>query len=101
MMEEAILTKVIIGIGSLGAAAYGAFRMFKKDRMDDRAAERVDDASQAANDAMMRVIETLRTEVDRLTKRLEAVEEQNRKCEERNDELHQEILELKVKLHLT
>lgn len=99
-MDETLLTKMVIGIGSVGAALYGAFRMFKKDRLDDRAAERGEAASQAANAAMMQVIETLRAEVDRLTKRLEAVEEQNRKCEARNDEMHAEILELKKQLQL-
>jgi uncharacterized membrane protein len=99
-MDQDLLTKLGLGVGSVGAAIYAAFRMFKKDRMDDKAAERSDQAAEAANNAMMQVITTLREEVDRLTKRLEAVEEQNRKCEERNDAMHAEILELKQQLHL-
>jgi chaperonin cofactor prefoldin len=54
----------------------------------------------AADSAMMQVIETLRDEVDRLSKRLEAVEEQNHRCEERNESLHLEIVALKKQLHL-
>ncbi len=46
-------------------------------------------------------ISAVREEVERLSVRLAAVEEQNRKCEERNEQLHQEILQLKVKLHVT
>lgn len=55
----------------------------------------------ATDGAMMQVIATLREEVDRLTKRLEAVEEQNRQCEAKNDALHRELLELKAALHVT
>lgn len=99
-MDGDWLTKIGGGVAALGAAAYTAFRMFKKDRLDDKAAERGDQAADAANAAMMHVIATLRDEVDRLTKRLERVEEENRKCEERNEALHLEILELKKQLHL-
>lgn len=99
-MDQDLLTKVGLGIGSVGAAIYAALRMFKKDRLDDRAAERDDKASAAANEAMMHVIETLRAEVDRLSLRLAKVEEENRKCEERNEALHLELLDLKKQLHL-
>jgi predicted RNase H-like nuclease (RuvC/YqgF family) len=87
------IAKVSGGIAALGAAIYGALRMVKKDRREDTMV-------QATDSAMMQVIETLRDEVDRLSKRLEAVEEQNHRCEERNESLHLEIVALKKQLHL-
>jgi len=92
-MEE-LLTKIAVGIGGIGAGAYGMYQKIKADNRNNNTAE-VTDA------AWHQVIATLREEVARLSDRLAAVEEQNRKCEERNDQLHQEILDLKAKLHVT
>jgi hypothetical protein len=89
-----MITKIAAGIAAFGAAAYGVLRMVKKDRREDTVAALHDEAIQ-------QVIKTLRDEVARLSERLEKVEEQNRRCEERNDQLHQELLELKAKLHVT
>ena len=99
-MDKETIGGALAGLGMIGTAIYTFTRMFKKDRLDDKAAERTDQAADAANAAMMQVIATLRDEVDRLTKRLERVEEENRKCEERNEALHLEIVELKKQLHL-
>jgi len=90
---DEMITKIAAGIAALGAAVYGALRMVKKDRREDTVAALHDEAIQ-------QVIKTLRDEVARLSERLEKVEEQNRRCEERNDQLHQELLELKAKLHV-
>lgn len=89
-----MITKIAAGIAAFGAAAYGVLRLVKKDRREDTVAALHDEAIQ-------QVIKTLRDEVARLSERLEKVEEQNRRCEERNDQLHQELLELKAKLHVT
>ena len=89
-----MIAKIAAGVAAFGAAVYGALRMVKKDRREDTVTALHDEAIQ-------QVIKTLRDEVERLSVRLAAVEEQNRKCEERNDELHREILELKVRLHVT
>ena len=103
-MDGDFWTKLLGGVAggamAAGTAVYTAMRVFKKDRLDDKAAERGDQAADAANAAMMQVIATLREEVDRLTKRLERVEEENRRCEERNDAMHLELIELKNQLHL-
>jgi predicted nuclease with TOPRIM domain len=93
-MDGDLLTKIGGGIAALGAAAYGVLRMVKKDRREDSVTALHDEAIQ-------HVIETLRSEVARLSERLAAVEEQNQRCEERNDQMHQELLELKAKLHVT
>ncbi len=93
-MDGDLGAKAAAGIAATGAALYGFLRMVKKDRREDSMAA-------ATDGAMMQVIATLREEVERLTRRLELVEEQNRKCEERNDELHRELLELKASLHVT
>ncbi len=94
MMDGDLTTKIAGGIAAIGATWYGIVRMLKKDRREDALA-------MATDGAMMQVIATLREEVDRLTKRLEAVEEQNRQCEAKNDALHRELLELKAALHVT
>jgi hypothetical protein len=88
------MTKLGGGIAALGAGWYGLMRIVKRDRREDTIAA-------ATDGAVMQVIATLREEVERLTKRLELVEEQNRRCEERNDALHFEIVELKARLHVT
>jgi septal ring factor EnvC (AmiA/AmiB activator) len=88
------LTNLGVGIAAAGAGAYGMYQKIMADSRSNKAADVTDAAWQ-------QVIATLREEVSRLSDRLAAVEEQNRKCEERNDELHREILELKVRLHVT
>jgi len=88
------LTNLGVGIAAAGAGAYGMYQKVMADSRNNKAADATDAAWQ-------QVIATLREEVSRLSDRLAAVEEQNRKCEERNDELHQEILDLKKKLHLS
>ncbi len=91
---EDLITKIAVGIGGIGAGAWGMYQKVKADNRSNKAADVTDAAWQ-------QVITTLREEVERMAIRLAAVEEQNRKCEERNDQLHQEILELKAKLHVT
>lgn len=91
-MEGDLLTKIGGGIAAIGAAWYGIVRMLKKDRREDSMAA-------ATDGAVMQVIDTLRAEIERLTKRLEMVEQQNRLCEERNEALHLEIVDLKKRLH--
>jgi hypothetical protein len=78
-----MIAKIAAGVAAFGAAVYGALRMVKKDRREDTVTALHDEAIQQA-------IKTLRDEVERLSVRLAAVEEQNR-----------EILELKVRLHVT
>ena len=94
MMEGDLLAKMAAGIGVIAGGWYAFVRKLKHDRRDDK-------VTALHDDAIDQVIKTLREEVERLSVRLAAVEEQNRKCEERNEQLHQEILELKVKLHMT
>lgn len=93
-MESDLLAKVAAGIGMIAGGWYAFVRKLKHDRRDDKVTSLHDDAFE-------QVIKTLREEIERLSVRLAAVEEQNRKCEERNEQLHQEILDLKVKLHVT
>lgn len=88
-----MITKIAAGIAALGAAVYGALRMVKKDRREDSVTALHDEAIQ-------QVIATLRSEVARLSERLAAVEEQNRKCEEMNDALREELIQMKKQLHL-
>jgi hypothetical protein len=87
------LTNLGVGIAAAGAGAYGMYQKIMADSRNNKAADVTDAAWQ-------QVIVTLREEVSRLSDRLAAVEEQNRKCEERNDSLHQDILNLKQQLHL-
>jgi hypothetical protein len=84
-----------LGVG-VGAAVAGAYAMYRKVLADNREG-RINSTTDAAT---QQVIQMLREEVERMSVRLAAVEEQNRKCEERNDSLHQEILNLKEQLHL-
>jgi predicted nuclease with TOPRIM domain len=92
-MEGDLLAKFVGAVVAIGAGLYGANRMVKRDRRDDR-------LSGTHDEAMLQVIETLRTEVGRLTERLSRVEEQNRLCEERNESLHLELIDLKKQLQL-
>ena len=94
MMEGDLLAKVAAGIGVIAGGWYAFVRKLKHDRRDDK-------VTTLHDDAIEQVIKTLREEVERMAVRLAAVEEQNRKCEERNEQLHQEIIELKAKLHVT
>lgn len=87
------LTNLGVGIAAAGAGAYGMYQKIMADSRNNKAADVTDAAWQ-------QVIATLREEVSRLSDRLAAVEEQNLRCEERNDSLHQEILSLKQQLHL-
>lgn len=90
---EDLLTKIAVGIGGIGAGAYGMYQKIKADNRNNKSAD-------VADAAWHLVIATLREEVTRLSERLAAVEEQNRKCEERNNALHQEIIDLKKQLQL-
>jgi predicted outer membrane lipoprotein len=92
-MDGDLTTKIAAGLGAIGAAWYGLMRMIKRDRREDKVVSLHDEAIE-------QVIKTLREEVERMAVRLAAVEEQNRLCEERNEQLHQEILELKARLHV-
>jgi hypothetical protein len=93
-MEGDLLAKVATGIGVIAGGWYAFVRKIKHDRRDDK-------VTTLHDDAIEQVIKTLREEVERMSVRLAAVEEQNRKCEERNEQLHQEIMELKKSLHVT
>lgn len=93
-MSADSLGQIAAGIGVIAGGWYAFARMVKRDRRDDK-------VTLLHDEAIEHVIETLRAEVARLSERLAAVEEQNRRCEERNDQLHQEIIELKAKLHVT
>lgn len=94
MMEGDLLAKMAAGIGVIAGGWYAFVRKIKHDRRDDK-------VTTLHDDAIEQVIKTLREEVERMAVRLAAVEEQNRKCEERNEQLHQEILQLKASLHVT
>ena len=78
------LTNLGVGAGAAIAGAYAMWRKVMSDRRDDKVTTLHDDAIQ-------QVIITLRIEVERLSIRLAAVEDQNRKCEERNEEFGVEI----------
>jgi cell division protein FtsB len=92
-MDQDLITKVAVGIASIGAGIYAVIRMLKSDRREDNKADLTDSATQ-------QVIQMLREEVARLSDRLAAVEEQNRKCEEANDALREELIAMKKPLHL-
>jgi chaperonin cofactor prefoldin len=70
--------------------------MYRKVLADNREG-RINSTTDAAT---QQVIQMLREEVERLSQRLAAVEEQNRKCEEANDALREEIIAMKKQLHL-
>ena len=90
---EDLITKIAVGIAGLGAGAWGMYQKVKADNRSNHAADVTDAAWQ-------QVIATLREEVSRLSDRLATVEEQNRKCEEANDALREEIIAMKKQLHL-
>ena len=87
------LTNLGVGIAAAGAGAYGMYQKVMADSRSNKAADATDAAWQ-------QVITTLREEVSRLSDRLAAVEEQNRKCEEANDALREELIAMKKQLHL-
>ena len=90
---ENLLSQVVVGIGGLGAGAWAMYQKIKSDNRSNHAAD-------VTGAAWEQVVTTLRDEVSRLSERLAAVEEQNRKCEEANHALHNEILSMKKQLHL-
>jgi hypothetical protein len=90
---ENLLSQVVVGIGGLGAGAWAMYQKIKSDNRNNHAAD-------VTGAAWEQVVTTLRDEVSRLSERLAAVEEQNRKCEEANHALHNEIISMKKQLHL-
>lgn len=90
---EDLITKIAVGIAGLGAGAWGMYQKVKADNRSNHAAD-------ITGAAWQQVVTTLREEVTRLSERLAAVEEQNRKCEEANDALREEIISMKKQLHL-
>jgi hypothetical protein len=86
-------TEIVIGVSGLGAGAWAMYQKIKADNREGRINSTADAATQ-------QVIQMLREEVERLSQRLAAVEEQNRKCEEANDALREEIISMKKQLHL-
>lgn len=92
MMED-LITKIAVGIAGLGAGAWGMYQKVKADNRSNHAAD-------VTGAAWEQVVVTLREEVERLSQRLAAVEEQNRRCEEANDALREEIISMKKQLHL-
>jgi hypothetical protein len=90
---EDLITKVAVGIAGLGAGAWGMYQKVKADNRSNHAAD-------VTGAAWQQVVTTLREEVTRLSERLAAVEEQNRRCEEANDALREEIISMKKQLHL-
>jgi hypothetical protein len=88
-----LLSQFVVGIGGIGAGAWAMYQKIKADNRSNKAADATDAAWQ-------QVITTLRDEVSRLSDRLATVEEQNRKCEEANHALHNEIISIKKQLHL-
>ena len=90
---EDLITKIAVGIAGLGAGAWGMYQKVKADNRSNHAAD-------VTGAAWQQVVTTLREEVSRLSERLAAVEEQNRKCEEANHALHEEIIAMKKQLHL-
>jgi hypothetical protein len=90
---ENLLSQFVIGIGGIGAGAWAMYQKIKADNRSNHAAD-------VTGAAWEQVITTLREEVSRLSERLATVEEQNRKCEEANHALHNEIISMKKQLHL-
>jgi len=92
-MMENWLTNLGVGVGAAVAGAYAMWRKVLADNRDGRINSTTDAATQ-------QVIQMLRDEVERLSQRLAAVEEQNRRCEEMNDALREEVHQMKKQLHL-
>ena len=90
---EDLITKIAVGIAGLGAGAWGMYQKVKADNRSNHAAD-------VTGAAWEQVVTTLREEVTRLSERWAAVEEQNRRCEEVNDALREEIISMKKQLHL-
>ena len=90
---ENLLSQVVVGIGGLGAGAWAMYQKIKADNRSNHAAD-------VTGAAWEQIVTALRDEVSRLSERLSAVEEQNRKCEEANHALHNEIISMKKQLHL-
>jgi hypothetical protein len=90
---EDLITKIAVGIGGIGAGAWAMYQKVKVDNRNNHAAD-------VTGAAWEQVVVTLREEVERLSQRLAAVEEQNRKCEEDNHALREEIISMKKQLHL-
>ena len=90
---ENLLSQVVVGIGGIGAGAWAMYQKIKADNRSNHAAD-------VTGAAWEQVITNLREEVSRLSERLATVEEQNRKCEEANHALHNEIISMKKQLHL-
>jgi hypothetical protein len=90
---ENLLSQFVVGIGGIGAGAWAMYQKVKSDNRNNKAADVTDAAWQ-------QVITTLRDEVSRLSERLATVEEQNRKCEEANHALRNDIISMKKQLQL-
>ena len=90
---ENLLSQVVVGIGGLGAGAWAMYQKIKADNRNNHAAD-------VTGAAWEQIVTALRDEVSRLSERLSAVEDQNRKCEEANHALHNEIISMKKQLHL-
>jgi hypothetical protein len=90
---ENLLSQVVVGIGGIGAGAWAMYQKIKADNRNNHAAD-------VTGAAWEQIVTALRDEVSRLSERLSAVEEQNRKCEEANHALHNEIISMKKQLHL-
>jgi hypothetical protein len=90
---ENLLSQVVVGIGGIGAGAWAMYQKIKADNRNNHAAD-------VTGAAWEQIVTALRDEVSRLSERLSAVEDQNRKCEEANHALHNEIISMKKQLHL-
>ncbi len=88
-----LISQFVIGIGGIGAGAWAMYQKIKADNRSNHAAD-------VTGAAWEQIVTALRDEVSRLSERLSAVEEQNRKCEEANHALHNEIISMKKQLHL-
>lgn len=91
LQEIDSLGKGLGGLGAIGAAIYGMWRMLKKDRREDKSADTKDDA-------MQQVIQTLREEIARLSVRLEKVEAENADCQKKYASSSAKIIKLEALL---
>lgn len=92
-MDWESIAKGAGGLSAIGAAIYGALRMFKADRREDKSADTKDDA-------MQQVIQTLREELARLSVRLEKVEAENADCQKKYASSSAKIIKLEALLGL-